>query len=96
MKLPKRTAAKRPTITPAAQAEYNLLQRLALQLGHEALKQAGIPTEELHTLPGGGTLRHTQDPALREGDNMLLLNLRATVTVNPRTGAVVSTHTTTT
>ena len=89
MRLPRRKATPtNPRISADARAEYNLLQQLALSIGQEALKQAGINYTPTHDLPGGGTLAEVEAYKHHEGN--LKLNVTLTVEVNPRTTAAVN------
>lgn len=89
MKLPGRKATPtNPRITPEAMAEYNLLQQLALSIGQEALKQAGINYTPTHDLPGGGQLAEAEAYKHQEGN--LKLDVTLTIEVNPRTTAAIA------
>lgn len=89
MKLPGRKATpQNPRITAEAKAEYNLLQQLALNIGQEALKQAGINYTPTHDLPGGGQLAVAE--AYKDHQGNLKLEVTLTVEVNPRTTAAIS------
>lgn len=88
MKLPGRKATPtNPRISAEAKAEYNLLQQLALSIGQEALRQAGINYTPTHQLPGGGQLAEAEAYKHHEGN--LKLNVTLTIEVNPRTTAAV-------
>ena len=88
MKLPGRKATPtNPRISADARAEYNLLQQLALSIGQEALKQAGINYTPTHQLQGGGQLAEAEAYKHQEGN--LKLNVTLTIEVNPRTTAAI-------
>ena len=82
-----RTPKKHPRSTREANAEHLLLQSFALRLGQEAARQNNIRVEKYLPLedPRGASLAHLEGV----GEEPIRIRATVTLTVNPKTGAVI-------